>query len=130
MNAIDAAARPEVDDQELALQLVLHRQRLVVNRIEPLKVISFAQHSLRILLLSIHRLRNIRISLSRWLLGQDKLPGALFVALLRSEQELLRRVQNIRVERMLIGIEALLQSLSLPLGGPLLDALLVFVHLA
>ena len=108
MNAVDAAARPEVDDQELALQLVLHRQRLVVDRIEPLKVISFAQHSLRILLLNIHRLRNIRISLSRWLLGQDKLPGALFVALLRSEQELLRRVQNISVEWMLIGIEALL----------------------
>lgn len=35
MDAVDAAARPEVDDDEFALQVVIEAQRLLTLRVEP-----------------------------------------------------------------------------------------------
>ena len=35
MNTIYTAARPEIDDQELAFELVFHRQRLIFKCVEP-----------------------------------------------------------------------------------------------
>lgn len=43
MNAIDAAASPEVYDQELAFQLVLHGQRLIVDGVQPFEVVAIPE---------------------------------------------------------------------------------------
>ena len=48
MNAINTAARPEVHDNKLVLQLVTQRQCLASLRIQPLQVVTLSELGLEI----------------------------------------------------------------------------------
>ena len=48
VNAVDAAACPEVGDDDLVFELVLHRQGLVIERVQPLQVVVLTQLLLKV----------------------------------------------------------------------------------
>ena len=48
VNAVDTAACPEVGDDDLVFELVLHRQGLVIERVQPLQVVVLTQLLLKV----------------------------------------------------------------------------------
>ena len=102
--------------------MLLHAQRLVVEGVQPLEVVSLAKLSLGVSRLFLLSLRHRLVSSCLW---QYKPPRVLTVCFHLVQQDLLGCLECKGIERVLVGIEALLQACKLPLCRPLLDSFLI-----